>query len=37
MIPGAVHLDYADLEEVSDVNFAKAAEVVLYCNCPATK
>lgn len=33
MIPGAVHLDYADLEEVSD-ELAKAAEVVLYCNCP---
>src|SRR5882724_5642044 len=33
MIPGAVHLDYADLEEVSD-ELAKASEVVLYCNCP---
>jgi membrane protein DedA with SNARE-associated domain/rhodanese-related sulfurtransferase len=33
MIPGAVHLDSADLEEVSD-ELAKAAEVVLYCNCP---
>jgi membrane protein DedA with SNARE-associated domain/rhodanese-related sulfurtransferase len=33
MIPGAVHLDYADLEEVSD-ELAKATEVVLYCNCP---
>jgi membrane protein DedA with SNARE-associated domain/rhodanese-related sulfurtransferase len=33
MIPGAVHLDYADLEEVSD-ELAKAPEVVLYCNCP---
>jgi membrane protein DedA with SNARE-associated domain/rhodanese-related sulfurtransferase len=33
MIPGAVHLDSADLEEVSD-ELAKASEVVLYCNCP---
>jgi membrane protein DedA with SNARE-associated domain/rhodanese-related sulfurtransferase len=33
MIPGAVHLDYADLEEVSD-ELEKAPEVVLYCNCP---
>jgi membrane protein DedA with SNARE-associated domain/rhodanese-related sulfurtransferase len=33
MIPGAVHLDAADLEEVS-AELAKAAEVVLYCNCP---
>jgi len=33
MIPGAVHLDAADLEEVSD-ELAKAPEVVLYCNCP---
>src|SRR5580704_4989666 len=33
MIPGAVHLDAADLEEVSD-ELAKASEVVLYCNCP---
>jgi membrane protein DedA with SNARE-associated domain/rhodanese-related sulfurtransferase len=33
MIPGAVHLDAADLEEVSD-ELAKAHEVVLYCNCP---
>lgn len=33
MIPGAVHLDAADLDEVSE-ELAKAAEVVLYCNCP---
>lgn len=33
MIPGAVHLDEADLEEVSE-ELAKASEVVLYCNCP---
>lgn len=33
MIPGAVHLDAADLEEVSE-ELAKASEVVLYCNCP---
>jgi membrane protein DedA with SNARE-associated domain/rhodanese-related sulfurtransferase len=33
MIPGAVHLDAADLEEVS-AELARAAEVVLYCNCP---
>jgi membrane protein DedA with SNARE-associated domain/rhodanese-related sulfurtransferase len=33
MIPGAVHLDAADLEEVSG-ELAKAPEVVLYCNCP---
>jgi len=33
MIPGAVHLDAADLEEVTE-ELTKAAEVVLYCNCP---
>jgi membrane protein DedA with SNARE-associated domain/rhodanese-related sulfurtransferase len=33
MIPGAVHLDVADLEHVTE-QLAAAPEVILYCNCP---
>ncbi len=33
MIPGAIHLDVSDLEQVTE-QLAQAPEVILYCNCP---